>query len=104
MSKFNFEEMIAALSPKREAVELNGFKFYARPMTVSEFGEVFYQGKDKEDRNDIMILECIEHEDGSKVFDSLEQVKALYTTVRAQLAGAVTRASIFTETVEELEK
>ena len=51
-----------------------------------------------------MILECIEHEDGSKVFDSLEQVKALYTTVRAQLAGAVTRASIFTETVEELEK
>ena len=25
MSKFNFEEMIAALSPKREAVELNGF-------------------------------------------------------------------------------
>ncbi|STW00193.1 Uncharacterised protein [Klebsiella pneumoniae] len=77
MSKFNFEEMIAALSPKREAVELNGFKFYARPMTVSEFGEAFYQGKDKEDRNDIMILECIEHEDGSKVFDSLEQVKAL---------------------------
>lgn len=56
MSKFNFEEMIAALSPKREAVELNGFKFYARPMTVSEFGEAFYQGKDKEDRNDIMIL------------------------------------------------
>ena len=104
MSKFNFEEMIAALSPKREAVELNGFKFYARPMTVSEFGEAFYQGKDKEDRNDIMILECIEHEDGSKVFDSLEQFKALYTTVRAQLAGAVTRASIFTETVEELEK
>ncbi|HBZ1077151.1 cytochrome [Klebsiella pneumoniae] len=104
MSKFNFEEMIAALSPKREAVELNGFKFYARPMTVSEFGEAFYLGKDKEDRNDIMILECIEHEDGSKVFDSLEQVKALYTTVRAQLAGAVTRASIFTETVEELEK
>ncbi|HBS6429894.1 TPA: cytochrome [Klebsiella pneumoniae] len=104
MSKFNFEEMIAALSPKREAVELNGFKFYARPMTVSEFGEAFYQGKDNEDRNDIMILECIEHEDGSKVFDSLEQVKALYTTVRAQLAGAVTRASIFTETVEELEK
>ena len=102
MSKFNFEEMIAALSPKREAVELNGFKFYARPMTVSEFGEAFYQGK--EDRNDIMILECIEHEDGSKVFDSLEQVKALYTTVRTQLAGAVTRASIFTETVEELEK
>lgn len=41
MSKFNFEEMIAALSPKREAVELNGFKFYARPMTVSEFGEAF---------------------------------------------------------------
>ncbi|MCP6612714.1 cytochrome, partial [Klebsiella pneumoniae] len=71
---------------------------------VSEVGEAFYQGKDKEDRNDIMILECIEHEDGSKVFDSLEQVKALYTTVRAQLAGAVTRASIFTETVEELEK
>ena len=81
MSKFNFEEMIAALSPKREAVELNGFKFYARPMTVSEFGEAFYQGKDKEDRNDIMILECIEHEDGSKVFDSLEQVKALYTWI-----------------------
>ncbi|MDQ6442867.1 cytochrome [Klebsiella michiganensis] len=101
---FKFEEMIAALSPKREAVEVNGFKFYARPMTVSEFSEAFYQGKDKEDRNDIMIFNCVEHEDGSKVFETVEQVKSLFTTVRAQLAGAVTRASILTEKVNELEK
>ncbi|EDS3221003.1 cytochrome, partial [Salmonella enterica] len=35
----NITEMLKALSPQRESVEINGFTFYARPMTLKEFNE-----------------------------------------------------------------
>lgn len=99
-----FEEMIAALTPKREAIDIQGFKFYVRPMTVQEFGEFFYTGKDKQDRNDLMILNCIKNEDGTPVFSKIEQIQGLYTTVRTQLSGAVANSSIMSTKADELEK
>lgn len=35
----NINEMLAALSPKRESLTIGGFTFYARPMSVKEFNE-----------------------------------------------------------------
>ncbi|SQP91238.1 Uncharacterised protein [Escherichia coli] len=35
----NLNEMLKALSPKRESLTLGGFTFYARPMSVQEFNE-----------------------------------------------------------------
>ncbi|MEP6458188.1 cytochrome [Citrobacter freundii] len=100
----NFEEMLASLSPKREKITINGFDFYARPMTVQEFGEFYYQDKSESDRNDLMILKCIEKEDGTPVFENLEQISKLYTTVRAQLSNFVSKVSILTEKADEMEK
>lgn len=100
----NFQEMITALSPQRELVEVSGFKFYARPMTVSEFGEFYFSGKSEQDKNDLMILNCIQNENGSPVFETIEQVQKLYTTVRAQLSSAVSKVSIYTESASETEK
>ncbi|MDM2788096.1 cytochrome [Citrobacter sp. Cpo113] len=100
----NFDEMLASLSPSREPVEINGFKFYARPMTVSEFGEFYFKNENTEERNDRMILNCIQHEDGTPVFKEIAQVQKLYTTVRSQLASAVSNASILTKDSDVLEK
>lgn len=100
----NFDEMMASLSPKREPVEVNGFKFYARPMTVSEFGEFYFGKEESDERNDKMILACIQHEDGKSVFSSIDQVQKLYTNVRSVLSGAVSTASIMTKELHELEK
>ncbi|HAW2200189.1 TPA: cytochrome [Escherichia coli] len=100
----NFDEMMASLSPKREPVEVSGFKFYARPMTVSEFGAFYFKNDDVDDRNDKMILSCIQHEDGKPVFENIEQVQKLYTNVRTILSGAVSIASIMTKELHELEK
>lgn len=100
---FNFEKMIADLSPKRESVKIGDYEFFARPMTVSEFGD-FYINNETTDRNDMMILNCIEHKDGSRVFESIEKVQALYTTIRAQLAGAVSKASIMVDAPDTIEK
>ncbi|CAM7336660.1 cytochrome [Escherichia coli] len=100
----NFDEMLASLSPKREPVEINGYKFYARPMTVSEFGEFYFKNENTEERNDRMILNCIQHEDGTSVFKEIAQVQKLYTTVRSQLASAVSNASILTKDSDVLEK
>lgn len=100
----NFEAMIAALSPKREPIKIGEFDFYARPMTVEEFGKLYFTGKSEKDKNDLMILNCIENEDGSPVFESIEQVQKLYTTVRAQLSSAVSKVSIMTEASNEVEK
>ena len=98
-----FEKMISDLSPKREPVKVGEYVFFARPMTVSEFGE-FYMNSESEDRNDMMILKCIQNKDGSNVFENIEQVKSLYTTIRAQLAGSVSKASIMVESANEIEK
>ncbi|HBM9257479.1 TPA: cytochrome [Citrobacter freundii] len=95
-----FEEMIAALGAKREVVEIKGFNFYVRAMTVEEFGKFFFM----EDQTDNMILKCIENEDGSPVFENIEQVKQLYTTVRAQLSAAVSAASVMKEETHAVEK
>ena len=101
----NFEEMISALTPHREEVTIKGFKFYARPMTVQEFGEFFYAGKSEKDRNALMILNCIQNEAGEKVFTDIEQISKLYTTVRSQLAHAETKVSILSdESADETEK
>ncbi|TDQ27276.1 hypothetical protein EDF75_1343 [Raoultella sp. BIGb0149] len=101
---FDLEKMLNALSPKREHAEIQGFKFYARPMTVKEFSEFFYKGLDDSDRNDQMILSCVQKEDGTPMFETVEQVNSLYTTVRAQLAGLVSKASILSAPVDETEK
>ncbi|BEC01791.1 cytochrome [Escherichia coli] len=100
----NFEEMIAALSPKREAIKIGEFNFYARPMTVEEFGKLYFNDKTESDKNDLMILNCIENEDGSPVFENVEQIRKLYTTVRAQLSSAVSKVSIMTDASHEVEK
>ncbi|WP_311750741.1 cytochrome [Proteus columbae] len=89
-------DLLAALSPKREAMEIQGFKFYARPMSVREFNE-HVQNNDKEDRDERTILRCIEDEDGKPVFKNINQVKALYTNVKAQLIGLVAMASLMPE-------
>lgn len=92
----NLNEMLAALSPKRESLEINGYKFYARPMTVVEFNEHII-AKDKNGRDETTILNCIVDEDGKQIFESIEQVRALYTTVKQQLIGLVAIASIMPE-------
>ncbi|MEJ1770498.1 cytochrome [Escherichia coli] len=89
----NINEMLAALSPKRESVTIGGFTFYARPMSVKEFNEHVFN-TDKEDRDERSILRCIEDEDGKPVFESIEQVKALYTNVRSELIGLVAQVSL----------
>lgn len=92
----DLNEMLAALSPKREAMEINGFKFYARSMSVREFNE-HLQNDNKEDRDERTILRCIVDESGKPIFKNLEQVKALYTSVKAQLIGLVALASLMPE-------
>lgn len=92
----NLNDMLAALSPKREAMEINGYKFYARPMTVREFNE-HIQNNDKDDRDERTILRCVTDEKGKPVFKNLDQVKALYTNVKAQLIGLVALASLMPE-------
>ncbi|MES3870934.1 cytochrome, partial [Escherichia coli] len=67
---------------------------------VEEFGKFFFM----EDQTDNMILKCIENEDGSPVFENIEQVKQLYTTVRAQLSAAVSAASVMKEETHAVEK
>ncbi|HFR7074815.1 TPA: hypothetical protein ACHXQG_002413, partial [Shigella sonnei] len=89
----NLNEMLKALSPKRESLTLGGFTFYARPMSVQEFNEHVFN-TDKKDRDERSILRCIEDEDGKPVFESIEQVKALYTSVRSELIGLVAQASL----------
>ncbi|EOX5471731.1 cytochrome [Escherichia coli] len=92
----NINDLLKALSPKREAMEINGFKFYARPMSVKEFNE-HIQNNNKEDRDERTILRCIEDESGNPVFTNIKQVKTLYTTVKAQLIGLVALASMMPE-------
>ncbi|HFG7647166.1 TPA: cytochrome [Salmonella enterica subsp. enterica serovar Javiana] len=92
----NLNDMLAALSPKREAMEINGYKFYARPMTVREFNEHIQNGN-KADRDERTILNCVTDESGKPIFKNLDQVKALYTSVKAQLIGLVAMASLMPE-------
>lgn len=92
----NINDLLKALSPKREAMEINGFKFYARPMSVQEFNEHIQNGN-KEDRDERTIMKCIEDENGKPVFTNIKQVKALYTTVKANLIGLVALASMMPE-------
>lgn len=98
----NIQEMLKALSPKRESVTINGFTFYARPMTVAEFQE-HVSNADKADRDERTIVKCVEDEDGNPVFENIEQVKQLYTNIRAQLIGLVALASLLPEN-SEIEK
>ncbi|EHH6189109.1 cytochrome [Salmonella enterica] len=95
----NLNEMLAALSPKRESVEINGYKFYARPMSVVEFSQ-HLTAKDKNGRDELSILNCIVDEDGKQVFQTIEQVNSLYTTVKQQLIGLVAMASIMPDPAE----
>ncbi len=90
----DINKMMETLAPKKSPVEIAGFQFYARPMTVQEFSSHINNPK-KNDRDDLMILLCIEDENGNPVFESLEQVKALYTNVRSELANACANASVF---------
>ncbi|HGA5124892.1 TPA: cytochrome [Salmonella enterica subsp. enterica serovar Javiana] len=85
--------MLAALSPKKESVKIGGYTFYARPMSVAEFSK-HITNPDKNGRDEISILNCIVDEDGNTIFENIEQVQALYTTVKAELAGLVATASL----------
>jgi hypothetical protein len=87
-------EMFAALAPKQKEVEINGFKFYARPMSVAEFQE-HMSNEDKHGRDAIMIHRCILDDEGLQVFESPEQVKSLYTNVQLELAQACADMTIF---------
>lgn len=102
MSDFN--KMLADLSPKKKVITIKGHDFFARPMTVTEFSEFYYKNLEVSDRNDNMILACIVDKDNNCVFESIEQVQSLYTSVRAELANAVSKASILAIKVDELEK
>nr|WP_289247800.1 cytochrome [Escherichia coli] len=62
-------------------------------VSKKEFNEHVFN-TDKEDRDERSILRCIEDEDGKPVFESMEQVKALYTNVRSELIGLVAQASL----------
>ena len=70
----NINEMLAALSPKRESLTIGGFTFYARPMSVKEFNEHVFN-TDKEDRDERSILRCIEDEDGSQYLNLLNKLR-----------------------------
>ncbi|CAI0911806.1 cytochrome [Serratia sp. JSRIV001] len=98
----NKESMFAALAPKRKEISIKEFKFYARPMTVSEFQE-HMSNPNKKERDAIMIKNCIVDESGNQIFDSVDEVKALYTNVQMELAQASADMAIFIEP-RELEK
>ncbi|WP_105471663.1 cytochrome [Escherichia coli] len=95
----NLQEMLAALTPARKSIEINGFKFYARPMTVVEFNE-HITAVDKNGRDELTILNCVQDEEGNQIFESIEQVNALYTTAKQKLIGLVAMASIMPEPSE----
>ena len=95
----NFEEIFKDLAPQRKETKIGQYSFYARPMTVSEFSE-HITNPNKKERDDLAILNCIEDESGSPVFESIDQVKALYTTVRTELATAVAAMAIFLPPVD----
>lgn len=88
------QDMFAALAPKRKEIDINGFKFYARPMTVAEFQE-HMSNENKGDRDAVMIFNCISDDEGLQVFESPEQVKSLYTNVQLELAQACAEMTIF---------
>ncbi|EAS3554514.1 cytochrome [Salmonella enterica] len=92
----NLHEMLAALSPKREAMEIDGFTFYARPMTLKEFNEHLLNAN-KELRDEISIMRCIVDEDNNPVFTDINQIRQLYTSVRSELIGLVATASLMPE-------
>ncbi|EAO4368286.1 cytochrome [Salmonella enterica] len=89
----NVEEMLKALSPKRESLTINGFTFYARPMTVAEFNS-HIMNRDKNGRDEIAIMNCIVDENGKQVFKNIKQVNGMFTTTRAELVGLVAQASL----------
>ncbi|MDP8728362.1 cytochrome [Serratia marcescens] len=90
----NFTEMFAALAPKKKEILINGFKFYARPMTVAEFQE-HMTNENKNERDALMIFKCISDENNKPVFESVDQIKALYSNVQLELAQACADMSIF---------
>lgn len=87
------EEMFASLAPKKNEFIINDYKFYARPLTVSEFAE--YCGfTEQEDRNYYMILKAVVEADGSQIFDSVEQIKALWPDVQFTLLLEASKMSV----------
>ncbi|PVO50891.1 cytochrome [Salmonella enterica] len=95
----NLAEMLAALSPKRESLTIDGFTFYARPMSVAEFAEHLKPGN-KNGRDEKSIFDCIVDENDKPVFENIAQVNALYTTVKQKLIGLVASASLMPEASE----
>lgn len=95
----NFEKMMLDLAPKREPIKIGEYTFYARPMTVKEYIEHLYN-PDKSDRDELTIFRCIQDENGKPIFESIEQVKSLYSNVKSVLIGAVADASIRIDPVE----
>lgn len=95
----NFEQMMQDLAPKREPIQIGTYTFFARPMTVKEYLEHLYN-PDKSDRDELTILRCIVDEEGKPVFETIDQVKKLFSNVKSVLIGAVADASIRIDPVE----
>ncbi|ECW0786387.1 TPA: cytochrome [Salmonella enterica] len=89
----NINEMLAALSPKRESIQFGEYTFYARPMTLKEYNEHLFNSN-KELRDEISIMRCIVDEEDKPIFSSVEQVRGLYTSVRNEMIGLVAQASL----------
>lgn len=95
----NINEMLTALSPKRESLNMGGFDFYARPMNFQEYAETISNPNEK-NRHEYLILKCIENEDGTPVFENIEQIRGLYTNIRTNLINMISEASFMPDPVE----
>ncbi|MGA3900222.1 phage tail assembly chaperone family protein, TAC [Klebsiella aerogenes] len=100
----DIKNMLSALTSKRESIELKGFKFYARPMSITEYSEYYSSTDSEQDKDDRIILKCIEDENGKPVFSDINEVKSLYTNVRFALAALISKSSFSSMTAEESEK
>lgn len=98
----NFDEMFKDLIAPRKSVTIGKHTFYARPMSVKEYID-HIMNPEKADRDELTIMRCIEDEHGKPVFESIDQVKQLYTVARSELIGLVSQVSIVME-LPELEK
>lgn len=97
------DEMFAKLAPKPKLeIEISGFKFYVRPMTVSEYFE-HASISDKDYAHALMVSKCVTDDEGIQVFETPERVQSLYPAVQIDLFNAVAGQTVFTEP-RELEK
>ncbi|WP_337015296.1 cytochrome [Leclercia sp. AS011] len=94
-----FKDLIAPRHALKISFPSGDVTVYARPMTVSEYSE-HINNPDKQDRDELSILRCIVDENGVPVFDSVDEVKKIYTNVRKQMIGLISLTSFTLDPVE----